>query len=404
MLNKKTVLFFTGSYNTVVAENVKREMKSDPTTIEVIITKKELTNHIKNALVDKFSPEETRIRQFLRSKREAVESIGSHRTPSQKVNFSRRNALQRRILNALNRYNPQVIVVTTQALLAECLAAVDKYGKDVKVVVVGEEFTLDKRLIHRNVDYYFVDNFDMRAALTDGGIAEEKVEIVSLPVGKEYFNVTPRAEAIKKLALDGRKPTVLVSASKMGDSKFIKVAEAIKNANFDANIVVACGKNRQFINAVRGMNFTAYNEGIDMNTALDACDVLVTRPTTMLLGEAIVKEKKIFALMPNGKTESANLDYLSLDRVTKVTETEELIALMRQELNRLATKFSSPDPYSFTDGLDASEMDYINISEEIYNEGKINKIKTYDENSAKIIAAKILELATNAQKIEQPLE
>lgn len=389
MLNKKTVLFFTDRYNTEVAENVKKEFATDGSVIGIIITKKELESAAMNSIVDRLVPEETGLRYLIRNKRIAASTLNANRTPSQKVMFNHRSRIQRRILNALCRYNPGVVAVTAHSLLADCLAAVDKYDSSVKVVVIGEEFVLDKRLIQRSVGYYFVDNFSMRNALAEGGIPDDRIEIASLPIAREFFAVRDREEAVKKFMLEADKPTVLISASVIGDSRFIKVVEAIKEADFDANFVVACGKNRAFINEVRDLGFTAYNEGIDMNAALDACDLLVARPTTMLMGEAIVKGKTIFALLPNGKTESANLSYLSVDCVTKIKSIPELMEKMRWFFNKL-----SADKEKEAAEQNDADNEALYPEESGEKSEETVKIAQIDDTSAKRIATKLLELAS----------
>lgn len=384
MLKKKTVLFFTGRYNTAVAENILKELRSDPSAVGVIVTKKELENHILNGIVDKLIPEESKMRYLIRNKRLAIGSINSRRTPSQKTIFNPRSPLQRRILNALERYNPGVVAVTNYALLADVLASLDKYGKNVKTVVISEEFVLDKRLIQRSVDYYFVDNFDMRNDLAECGIPDDKISIVSIPVAREFFEKNDREEALKKFALDGHKPVILVSASALGDGRFIKVVEKLKEGDFDVDYIVACGKNRTFLNAARDLGFNAYNEGVDVNAALNACDLVIARPTTMLLAESLVKKKPVIALLPNGKVEEENLEYLATENVTKVEGIEKLNAAVKKFLDGLRGT-GSPDSAEtvITDGGEGN----------IKKDTDLVEVPRIDESGSRIIAAKLLSYA-----------
>ena len=384
MLKKKTVLFFTGRYNTAVAENILKELRSDPSAVGVIVTKKELENHILNGIVDKLIPEESKMRYLIRNKRLAMGSINSRRTPSQKTIFNPRSPLQRHILNALERYNPGVVAVTNYALLADVLASLDKYGKNVKTVVISEEFVLDKRLIQRSVDYYFVDNFDMRNDLAECGIPDDKISIVSIPVAREFFEKNDREEALKKFALDGHKPVILVSASALGDGRFIKVVEKLKEGDFDVDYIVACGKNRTFLNAARDLGFSAYNEGVDVNAALNACDLVIARPTTMLLAESLVKKKPVIALLPNGKVEEENLEYLATENVTKVDGIEKLNAAVKKFLDGLRGT-GSPDSAEtvITDGGEGN----------IKKDTDLVEVPRIDESGSRIIAAKLLSYA-----------
>lgn len=379
MQNKKTVLFFTDRYRTEVAENILNEYADNGSVLGLIVTRKEVSNPIVNATIDKLLPDDSGFRYALRNKRLLFASLKSKRIPSQNTTFSKRDRRQARILNAINRYNPDVVAVTTHTLLADVLAAVEKYGQSVKVVVIAEEFVLDKRLIQRNVDYYFVDNYDMRTVLSEGGIPDDRIEIASLPIAKEYFENNDREKALKKFALEGDRPVVLVSSSAVGDSRFKKVLEAIKNADLNADFIIACGKNRPLLTAARELGFSSYNEGIDMNAALNACDLLISRPTTMLMGAAIVKNKPVYALLPNGKTEEANLDYLALDAVTKIKDLPDLIFKTEQFLNGLnAPSLDSPEA---EENSNAAEQ-------------PAKKTTVIEDTSAKRIAKKLLEMAS----------
>ena len=49
----------------------------------------------------------------------------------------------------------------------------------------------------------------------------------------------------------------------------------------------------------------------------------------MLMAEAMVKNKDVFALMPVGKMEKANLNYLGIDQIAKITTLPELVDKIR---------------------------------------------------------------------------
>lgn len=329
MLNKRTILFFTDTFNTAVAENVSAEYAGNNEAVSVIVTKKELKSGAYNFIADKLLPEGSSIRLFALNRRIKLKNAKMDKIKSDKISSRLRKPIQRRILNALNRYNPDVVAITDQSVLRHVISAADKYEREVKVAVIPDEYILDKRFISRAVDYYFVDNFDMRNALVDNGVSDDKVVICGLPVSNACFDDCDRDSAITKFAVSKDSPTVLISASRAGDVRFMKVLEELKNASLDVNFIVACGKNRKILNYARELGYSAYNDGIDMNAALNACDAVITRPTTMLMAEAITKNKEVFALLPNGKMETATYNYLGLDLITKINGTAELIEKLR---------------------------------------------------------------------------
>ncbi len=329
MLNKRTILFFTDTYNVSVAENVTEEFADNNSVVSVIVTKRELRSAFYNAVIDKVFPEGGTLRQIALNKRIVVKNRKMDGRKKKRLLPSIHNPIQKRMLNALNRYNPSVVAVTDQSLLTDVLAAIDKYGSRIKLAVIPEDYVLDKRFISGAVDYYFVDNFDMRNALVENGVSDDKVVICGLPVNKKFFVNADREQALKKFGLTESRPIILVSCSQAGDKRFREVLEELKKADLGVDYIVACGKNRKLLNYAREAGFFAYNDGIDVNAALTACDAVVTRPTTMLMAEAMVKNKDVFALLPVGKMEKANLNYLGIDQIAKITTLPELVNKIR---------------------------------------------------------------------------
>lgn len=373
MLNKRTILFFTDTYNVSVAENVTKEFVGNNSVVSVIVTKRELRSAFYNAVIDKVFPEGGSLRPIALNKRIAVKNGKMDSRKKKHFLPSIHNPIQKRMLNALNRYNPSVVAVTDQSLLTDVLAAIDKYGSRIKLAVIPEDYVLDKRFISGAVDYYFVDNFDMRNALVENGISDDKVVICGLPVNKKFFVNADKEQALKKFGLSDSRPKILVSCSQAGDKRFREVLEELKKADLGVDYIVACGKNRKLLNYAREAGFSAYNDGIDINAALTACDAVITRPTTMLMAEAMVKNKDVFALMPVGKMEESNLNYLGIDQITKITTLPELVNKIR----------NFKDMY---DEIKAEEAE----TEDMY----VGSEKREEENSSHIVASNLISIST----------
>ncbi|MBR1748007.1 MAG: hypothetical protein IJ735_07370 [Clostridia bacterium] len=348
MLNKNTILFFTESFRTDFSEAVREELSSDPSVVSVIIERREIRSATIGEIVDKIFPEDGKVRRFLYNAREEKATIlRTEKKDKKPVVYDNKNHFQRRVLNVLNRYNPSVVVITAHTIIDDVIAATEHYGKGVKIAVFAEDYVLDRRLVHPAVDKYFVDNFSMRNELVEIGVAPDKVEISDLPAKKIFFLPGDATEARKKLALDP-KDTVLVAASREGDERFVKVVKAIVESDLDVNVAVACGKNATFYNEVRSLGANAYNEAVNMNAALDACDVVVARPTNVLIAEALAKKKKVICLYPATRAEEENLKYLSLSTVLEAKDEDEVVrkiqAYFADEEEEEVTE--EPDRYS----------------------------------------------------------
>jgi len=385
MYNKKTAIFFTDTHKNSVANVLKSEFTKKNDRVGIIVAKKELESLVISNLSDRIIPSDSSFRFRIRNMSLSLlnkQADKRLKKPLPFLNIS--SGKEKRIGNVLSRYNPEVVVVTDQALLHSCVNAVIAQGSGSKVVVAYDEFTLDKRIVNKNVDLYFVDNMEIKQALIAEGIAEEKIEIIDLPIESKYFAPMEYGAAAKKLNIDTSKKTLLFCASYIGDERFFNLADAVFEARFDANIVFACGKNRKFLALAREKNFIAFNESLDMNFALTAADLVIMRPTTMLMQEAIAKNKKIFSILPIDKIEENNQNYLAVDKITKFSDIPPLIDAIR----------------NFLDGAEEREDEVIvryTIDEE-KEEGAYEKViesvssSPVDKDSAKIIIKKIMEL------------
>lgn len=326
MLNKNTVLFFTETEQTAVADAVRAEFPTDGSVVSVVIEKREVENALFNAVFDKVVGKTSKTRFFLEERYAAKNALrrDGKKKEQKPVVFDRNNSVHRRILNVLNRYNPTVVAVTARTMLNDVIAATEHYGHGVKIAVLCEDYVLDDRVVNKVTDKYFVDNFSMRNELVEEGIPGEKIVVADMPVERQFYTQGSKEDARKKLGLD-QKDTLLVVASKRGDERFVSVIKAIRESDLDVNVVVACGKNPVFLNQAREAGAVVFSETLDMNVALDACDAVVARPTVIVLAQALAKQKRVFSLFPANRSEEENLKYLSLMTVLSVSDTEELV-------------------------------------------------------------------------------
>ena len=326
MLNKNTVLFFTETDQTAVADAVRAEFPTDGSVVSVVIEKREVENALFNAVFDKVVGKTSKTRFFLEERYAAKNALrrDGKKKEQMPVVFDRNNSVHRRILNVLNRYNPTVVAVTARTMLNDVIAATEHYGHGVKIAVLCEDYVLDDRVVNKVTDKYFVDNFSMRNELVEEGIPGEKIVVADMPVERQFYTQGSKEDARKKLGLD-QKDTLLVVASKRGDERFVSVIKAIRESDLDVNVVVACGKNPVFLNQAREAGAVVFSDTLDMNVALDACDAVVARPTVIVLSQALAKQKRVFSLFPANRSEEENLKYLSLMTVLSVADTEELV-------------------------------------------------------------------------------
>lgn len=316
MQNKRTVLFLTGKYSTDVADAILEKISKSNDNLGIVVNEKELESGFKIHFLDKIFRQGSKIRRNLTKISIAVKDTLSDKKMVQAIGYKSGNVLHNHIYNVLNRYTPDVVAVTSASVMIPTLSAIHKMGKNTKVVAVCDSFVLDERMVNRNVDFFFVDNFDMRNKLIMGGIAEDKIEITPLPLKKKAMDAMPKEDAVKKLGLDEHKKTVLIYTG--GDDKFKNIINALSLANISANFVFACDNNVNLLNLARNKGFNAYNEGINIHAAISSADLVITKPNPAVIAEAIYKKKLIFGMLPISPKEEIVLDYLSTDTIVKI--------------------------------------------------------------------------------------
>lgn len=324
MLNKKTILFLTGKYDSSVAEAIYELLVRSPENLPIIINQRELENGFKIHVLDKLLPLSSGVRRFARNIHLMLKDAAPDKKSVQTISFKPAKIFDKHIYNAINRYTPDLVAVTSDVVLEPTLNAIYKTGRNTKVMVIGEGFLLSRRMINRNVDFYFVDNFDMRNRLIEGGIGSDRIEIAPLPLKLSAMENISKEDAGKKMALDPDKKTVFIHCG--GLDKFAKAINALALAGLNANIIVACGKNVKLLNLARNKGLIAYNESLNVHVAVSAADLVISNADAPIIAEAAAKKKLVFGIYPVSRKDNLQLEYLSTDAIVKIADEKELVA------------------------------------------------------------------------------
>ncbi|MFA6866916.1 MAG: hypothetical protein WCR54_05305 [Clostridia bacterium] len=369
---KKTILILSGKYNKEVGESIKEVFNQNKTCLAIDVNHRELENGFKSKFLDVIFPLDSTFRRKWRKLYRKILAMFHDRNKKLNLKKTKLLGINRKTKNALNRYNPDILVVTSTPLLTPAILAVQRSEIPVKLCVVGDSFVIHQKMINNNVDYYFVDNYDLRTKLVENNIVEEKIFIAPLPLTQKAFEEISVEDAYKKLALNDDKKTILINTGSDGDDCFIEVVNQIAKATLQANIIVACGKNTALMTIVKNNGFFAYNDTINMEMAISASDLIISCSDNKVIAQSLLKQKLVFGIFPNGKKEELELDYLSTDSIVRITDTQDLI---EKTVNYL------------TDIEAGNSTDYDSILELLRDKE--------NENGAKIICNKLMEIIEN---------
>lgn len=223
----------------------------------------------------------------------------------------------RKIYNAILRFSPDVILVTTPHILQEVISAKRKAHFKNPVVGLAHGYTFDKVFYNMSADAYIVENADMKNQLTAMGYSSNRVYVLGFPIEEELPDVDFLIKKKEHLGLN-LNPTVYLSGGNIGSKELMPVFELLLDQGTMINLIVNCGKNDNLYGEMlheterRGAeNVRVYlNTDEEVEDTLAAADCLVTIYDSVLIYRAFLLGIPVIAYAPDNSAEKRDLAYL----------------------------------------------------------------------------------------------
>ena len=130
---------------------------------------------------------------------------------SRKAEPKKSKGMSKRIANACMRFDPVAVVCPTAYSLLAAVESKKQNEFDAPIVSVIPDFTYDKNLSDSAVDYYIVENGQLKDSLVGGGIPASCVLELGVPVSGYKISHDEKQQLKEKLGLKDT-PTVFVCA------------------------------------------------------------------------------------------------------------------------------------------------------------------------------------------------
>lgn len=223
----------------------------------------------------------------------------------------------RRIYNAILRFTPDIILVTTPKLMHDTVFAKRMTHYKYPVVGLCERYTFDKSFYNSRADGYIVENIDMKNQLTAMGYSSSRVYVLGFPIKEKTPDVDVIVKKKERLGLN-LNPTVYLSGGEIGSKELFPVYELLLDQGSMINIIVNCGRNENLYSMMlsraekRGAeNVKVYlNTDNDIEDTLAATDCLITIYDSALIYRAFLLGIPVIAYAPDNNIERADLSYL----------------------------------------------------------------------------------------------
>lgn len=165
------------------------------------------------------------------------------------------------------------------------------------------------------LDRYFVPHYETYKSLLLNGIDPSKIDIVGMPLRKEFYLPYNIAQLKRRLKLQDRF-TFLITGGTKGLGDIFAIIEALKMINRRFNVVVLCGSNRSLLRKLKEMRYIGQLRilpfGYLANTAVfyAASDCVVGKPGGVTIFEVAAFGRPLIVWNALPGQEEKNRDFL----------------------------------------------------------------------------------------------
>jgi processive 1,2-diacylglycerol beta-glucosyltransferase len=186
----------------------------------------------------------------------------------------------------------------------------------VPLYVVITDFTAHPMWAYPHVDRYFVASDEVADELHGHGVPRERIEVTGIPVDPRFARTIGRDEARARFRLSPLQPVVLVMGGGSGVGPMADLARVLAQLPARPQLVVACGTNERLraeveaVGEVHPGRVHALGFTTEIDTLLEAADVVVSKAGGLTCSEALIKRTPLVVFRPTPGQEVRNAQYL----------------------------------------------------------------------------------------------
>lgn len=225
--------------------------------------------------------------------------------------------LAKEILRYISVYSPDVILFT-HCFAGIVLHLLKKEGKiEVPTVGILTDFVFHPYWEDCTAnDYVVIPSPDLRFQGFRKGFTESQLLPFGIPISPRFAESMPKKDARLAVGLDPDAATVLLMGGSMGHGKMTDSVAALDSLPLGSEyqIIVVCGSNKKMHADIEKMQtkHRVLNLGFvnNVDTLMDASDVIVTKPGGLTTSEALAKRLPMVIVNPIPGQESRNTEFL----------------------------------------------------------------------------------------------
>ena len=219
--------------------------------------------------------------------------------------------------------NPDLIISTHPFATQMCAYLKKKESIDVKLATVLTDYAPhDQWLVFSEYcEYFFVAHDEMKSALIEKGIPENKVFATGIPLSNRFLMHYNKEEILQSLGLKTGKTTVLFFAGGkfgLGKSNTYKILRTLAEQFSDIQVIAISGKNekmqKEFTNIVEETETQENIKVLEYTNMvpqlMTVSDLVITKPGGLTVTESLASGLPIIIINPIPGQEEENAEFL----------------------------------------------------------------------------------------------
>jgi processive 1,2-diacylglycerol beta-glucosyltransferase len=263
------------------------------------------------------------------------------------------------VLKQVKAFAPH-LVIATEIGAAEIAALGKREGWfNVPILAVQTDFQTEPPWVQREIDVYCVGSEEAKVQLISWGISPNRVLFSGIPVDPAFVLAFDKAELLRALGLDARRPIVLVMGGGMGPAPLDAIIQSLELCGLPLQVIAVAGHDqalRQRLERIRGkvaLDLHIFGWTDTIPELMRVADLLITKPGGVTSAEALAVGVPMLLTHPIPGPEERHLHYLAQNGVAvyarKLEEIPQLTYRLLSrpeklaEMRRQARELSRPD-------------------------------------------------------------
>lgn len=181
------------------------------------------------------------------------------------------------------------------------------------IIGIVTDFTVHPFWESTTLDNYVIPDMRLAYEMTRKGISRDKLLPIGIPIRERFETKLPRDNACGLLGIENKRTALLMMGS-MGFGNIKRTLLEIDECDEDFQVICICGSNKRMEKAISKYpwkkNIMAYGFVDNIDTMMDACDVVISKPGGLTTSETLAKGLPMIAANPIPGQEDRNLMFL----------------------------------------------------------------------------------------------